>query len=139
MRCCFAASRIWEEKGEASRERRAEEEEDRRGRGFSEKARTERLAPAGASLARPAALSADGRRALVLLVHDALDDVEGIVIEPPPDELDREAVVLDDLVARDPHVPPVLEDDEGGGRGGRRASNESKSHAPNAGSCPRPF
>src|SRR5450759_4100671 len=60
MRFCFAASRIWEEKGEENEEEKERpEEEERPGEEerFSEKARTERVSPASGSAAMPASVT----------------------------------------------------------------------------------
>jgi hypothetical protein len=69
------------------------------------------------------------RRSFVLVVHDALDDIERDRHRPSPDETHREPVVIHDLIARDPQMPPVLEDDEGGG-GRAGYEDEEKQPAP---------
>ena len=131
MRCCFAASRIWEEKGEENEEekkrpeeeeRPGEEEDSPRRRGWTGslpravRPRCDGVRPAQLGLGEP----------LVFLVHDALDDIERDRHRAAAHEPDREPVVVDDFIARDPQVPPVLEDDERGGRGGD-ASIKTKS------------
>ena len=80
--CSFAAAR---EDLRANREEEEEREILREG--------AERAACASGGLGREAVVvSGDGHRALVLLVHDALDDVQGNRHRPAAGELHREPV-----------------------------------------------
>ncbi len=85
IRCCFAASRIWEEKGEEAEEEDVSKSEDaaREGEEISEKARTDR---GRERLAREAVGGALGRGAGRSYSSSTMRSTtsRGIVIEPPP-------------------------------------------------------